>query len=98
MTNRCMTSMKPAVLLAAAAWLALLLPAALGQTADSDREAKLEFFEKKIRPLLVDNCYTCHSADTNSQGGLRVDDRNGLAHRRRARSGRSCPASRRRAC
>ncbi len=24
------------------------------------------------------NCYTCHSADTNSKGGLRVDDRNGL--------------------
>ncbi|HEY2838662.1 MAG TPA: PSD1 and planctomycete cytochrome C domain-containing protein [Pirellulales bacterium] len=40
--------------------------------------ARLEFFEKKIRPLLIDNCYTCHSADTNSKGGLRVDDRNGL--------------------
>jgi cytochrome c553 len=42
------------------------------------QSAQLEFFEKKIRPLLVDNCYTCHSADTNSKGGLRVDDRNGL--------------------
>ncbi len=42
--------------------------------------AKIEFFEKKIRPLLVANCYTCHSADTNSKGGLRVDDRNGLLH------------------
>ncbi len=31
-----------------------------------------------MRPLLVANCYTCHSADTNSRGGLRVDDRNGL--------------------
>ena len=40
--------------------------------------AAVEFFEKKVRPLLVDNCYTCHSADTNSHGGLRVDDRNGL--------------------
>ncbi|WP_428308140.1 PSD1 and planctomycete cytochrome C domain-containing protein [Lacipirellula sp.] len=39
---------------------------------------QLEFFEQKIRPLLVENCYTCHSADTNAQGGLRVDDRNGL--------------------
>jgi len=38
----------------------------------------VEFFEKKIRPLLAGNCYNCHSADTNSQGGLRVDDRNGL--------------------
>lgn len=41
-------------------------------------DARIEFFEKKIRPLLVDNCYNCHSADTNSRGGLRVDDRNGL--------------------
>ncbi len=39
---------------------------------------KLAFFEKKIRPLLVNNCYNCHSANTNSKGGLRVDDRNGL--------------------
>ncbi len=31
-----------------------------------------------MRPLLVNNCFTCHSADTNSKGGLRVDDRNGL--------------------
>ena len=40
--------------------------------------AAVEFFEKKVRPVLVGNCYTCHSADTNSKGGLRVDDRNGL--------------------
>ena len=40
--------------------------------------AALEFFEKKVRPILVDNCYNCHSANTNAKGGLRVDDRNGL--------------------
>ena len=28
--------------------------------------------------MLVNNCYTCHSASTNAKGGLRVDDRNGL--------------------
>ena len=28
--------------------------------------------------MLVNNCYNCHSANTNSKGGLRVDDRNGL--------------------
>jgi cytochrome c553 len=38
----------------------------------------LEFFESQVRPLLVDRCFTCHSADTNSHGGLRVDDRQGL--------------------
>ena len=40
--------------------------------------AAVEFFEKKIRPLLADNCYNCHSANTNAKGGLRVDDRNGM--------------------
>jgi Protein of unknown function (DUF1553)/Protein of unknown function (DUF1549)/Planctomycete cytochrome C len=40
--------------------------------------AKLEYFEKKVRPILVDHCHACHSADTKPAGGLRVDDRNGL--------------------
>src|SRR5580658_8968119 len=39
---------------------------------------RLDFFEKKVRPILVSHCYTCHSADTKPAGGLRVDDRNGL--------------------
>src|SRR5262245_9251478 len=51
--------------------------AASGQGA-SGSQAEVEFFEKKVRPLLVDNCNNCHSADANSRGGLRVDDRNGL--------------------
>jgi cytochrome c553 len=46
--------------------------------AETPELGKLAFFEKKIRPLLVENCYSCHSANTNSKGGLRVDDRNGL--------------------
>ena len=40
--------------------------------------AALDYFEKKVRPLLVENCYNCHSADNKAAGGLRVDDRNGL--------------------
>lgn len=40
--------------------------------------ARVEFFEKHVRPLLVGNCYNCHSADANAKGGLHVDDRNGL--------------------
>ncbi|HEX8915561.1 MAG TPA: PSD1 and planctomycete cytochrome C domain-containing protein [Humisphaera sp.] len=40
--------------------------------------AALEHFEKRVRPLLADNCYNCHSASTKAAGGLRVDDRNGL--------------------
>lgn len=51
---------------------------ALTAAAAEQDPAKLEFFEKKIRPILVENCYTCHSAETKPSGGLRVDDLNGL--------------------
>src|SRR5882757_5584237 len=36
--------------------------------------AQSEFFEKSIRPVLSNNCYSCHSASTKAAGGLRVDD------------------------
>ncbi len=49
-----------------------------GQTGAHFDAKAVDFFEKKVRPVLVSNCYTCHSASTNSKGGLRVDDRNGL--------------------
>ena len=68
-----------------------------GQTAPRDEASAIEFFEKKVRPFLVKNCYNCHSADTNRAGGLRVDDRNGLLHGGDA-DRRWCPGSRTRAC
>jgi hypothetical protein len=37
----------------------------------------IEFFEKKIRPLLVTHCYECH-AGKESNGGLRLDSRESL--------------------
>ena len=33
-----------------------------------------EFFEKHVRPLLVERCYECHSGDVR-EGGLRLDSR-----------------------
>lgn len=39
----------------------------------------LRFFESKIRPVLVDNCYECHSIDSGkSKGGLLLDSLPGL--------------------
>src|SRR6266571_4743607 len=39
---------------------------------------QLEFFEKKIRPVLVEKCYPCHSTKTaQPMGGLRLDSRDG---------------------
>ena len=53
-------------------------PAAPAAPSEEQQSARLEFFEKKVRPLLIANCYNCHSANTNARGGLRVDDRQGL--------------------
>ncbi|HKX33590.1 MAG TPA: PSD1 and planctomycete cytochrome C domain-containing protein [Blastocatellia bacterium] len=39
----------------------------------------LEFFEKKIRPALAENCYGCHSAQAKKpQGGLLLDSIEGM--------------------
>ncbi len=41
----------------------------------------LQFFESKIRPLLVERCYKCHSHDADKvKGGLMLDTREGLLH------------------
>ncbi len=35
---------------------------------------QLEFFEAKIRPVLIEHCYECHSGDQSTpKGGLRLD-------------------------
>jgi len=39
--------------------------------------ADLEFFEKKIRPLLAERCYECHSAEYKTKAGLRLDGTEG---------------------
>ena len=41
--------------------------------------ADIDFFERKIRPLLVENCYECHAEKAKSiKGGLRLDARAAL--------------------
>ncbi len=43
---------------------------------------QIEFFEKKIRPILVEQCYKCHSEEAarkkKLKGGLKLDTRAGL--------------------
>jgi len=56
---------------------ALLLgagPAAASEFAPED----LEFFEQKIRPVLVEHCYTCHNSTEIAESGLRLDYRGGM--------------------
>ena len=47
-----------------------------------DSQESLAFFESKIRPVLVEQCYSCHSqeAATNGKlkGGLYLDSRDGM--------------------
>jgi len=56
----------------------------LAQPASVSQEQK-DFFENRVRPVLAQNCFACH---TNSQmGGLRLDSREGLL-----KGGKSGPA------
>ncbi|MFT3882980.1 MAG: DUF1553 domain-containing protein [Gemmatales bacterium] len=36
---------------------------------------QLEFFETRIRPVLVEHCYACHNSTKAAKGGLALDDR-----------------------
>src|SRR5688572_18104158 len=46
------------------------------RAADALDPAGVEFFESKIRPLLVERCFECHSAKSDEvQGGLLLDTR-----------------------
>ncbi len=43
-------------------------------------EAGIEFFEKKIRPVLVEHCQKCHATDSKKLGGgLLLDHRDGIS-------------------
>jgi hypothetical protein len=60
-------------------WSLLLIAGlmALGGAVRADEPAtreQLDYFEKHIRPVLVDRCYSCHAADSPVlQAGLRLD-------------------------
>lgn len=42
--------------------------------------AELDHFERKIRPLLVEHCYSCHSTEAKTvHGGLRLDSAEAMA-------------------
>jgi hypothetical protein len=54
-------------------------PAAKNAAERAPTAEELAFFEKKIRPVLADKCYKCHSAEAEKvKGGLLVDTREGI--------------------
>ncbi|MCE2784983.1 MAG: PSD1 and planctomycete cytochrome C domain-containing protein [Pirellula sp.] len=58
----------------------------LGLGSQAQEAEGLEYFETKVRPILVEHCYECHSG-LEKQGGLRLDHRMGIQ-----RGGDSGPA------
>ncbi|RMF41112.1 MAG: DUF1553 domain-containing protein [Planctomycetota bacterium] len=62
-------------------WAAFAGLASPAQTPNAPEPApeQVEWFEKNIRPILAENCYSCHSAAfDNRKGGLTVDSRSAL--------------------
>jgi hypothetical protein len=57
-------------------FLALLLIPAASAAAPPAPEA-LSFFENRVRPVLVNQCFNCHGPK-KSMAGLRLDSREGL--------------------
>jgi len=69
--------MKPSFL-ALGALAAALATSAGAAPAKLDPD-QLAFFEKKIRPVLAEHCYSCHSTKAEKlKGGLLVDNKDGL--------------------
>jgi hypothetical protein len=60
--------------------MSLWVPSAAAAEADGAPEPtpeQIAFFENKIRPILVENCYKCHASEKQS-GELRLDSRDAL--------------------
>src|SRR5438445_9247021 len=60
-------------------FIAPLLLVCLTVSAADLTPAELQFFENKIRPILANNCYKCHSAQAEKvKGGLLLNSGEGL--------------------
>ena len=57
--------------------LALILVSRLSFAADGPTNEQIEFFEKEVRPLLVQHCHECHGAK-KQEAALRLDTHAGL--------------------
>jgi mono/diheme cytochrome c family protein len=70
--------------LAALTWAGRLpadIAAAPAPAAPAVSGEDLQFFETRIRPVLADHCYKCHSREADKiRGGLMLDTREGMLH------------------
>lgn len=69
----------PSLSFTPALWLSLLCLAAITLLSPCSAEVfspdPLEFFESRIRPILAQDCYECHSTAGKQKGGLNLDHR-----------------------
>src|SRR5262245_42151702 len=65
---------RPFLPTALAALMTAALPLASPAMADGAPPDQLEFFEKHIRPILVDKCVKCHGGE-KTKGGLKLTSR-----------------------
>jgi hypothetical protein len=72
---RTLRALGSALLVVVLGYLASVVPARGGEGPEPDGVA---FFESKVRPILVERCYSCHSSQARSvRGGLLLDTREG---------------------
>ncbi len=68
---------KLTILAVATVWAGVYPRDAVAADDNPPTAEQLDFFERKIRPVLVEHCYACHSqqakADGKLKGGLRLD-------------------------
>lgn len=56
-------------------WILLALSAVSRTLLAAPVAAEVDFFEKQVRPVLVNRCYECHSTEKKIKGGLALDTR-----------------------
>ena len=67
----------PALLVSAMLLVLIVAACTVGNL--SAQSPELEFFESKIRPVLVEKCVMCHSAGlAQPMAGLRLDSKEGM--------------------
>jgi hypothetical protein len=62
-------------------WAACFGAVSVGSFARADNlstDQQLEFFESRIRPVLVEHCYKCHNSIDSAKAKLALDHRDGL--------------------
>jgi len=79
--SRITSTILRSVCLMAVTAIAVAVPGRIAQASPSPGD--IAFFESKIRPVLVEHCYQCHSAEALRTGKLKanllVDSRDGMA-------------------